>query len=412
MENGTYYTQTSGEALPPGTILFQRYRIEKVLGQGGFGITYVASDFQTQTLMAIKELFPSGYVTRGPDHRTLYPCSGKENSIAYLRHRFEQEAQVLMQLQGRDGVIRVTHFFSENNSVYYVMELLVGEDLSHRLNSKGVIPWSQFAPILLQVMAALEQIHNAGLIHRDISPDNIFLTNSGSVRLIDFGSVRAYQGSDHFTALIKHGFAPWEQYLTNGRQGPWTDIYSLCVTAYFALSGRKPPRATERRMQDAIIPLETLVPGIPPQVCRVLHKGMAVQMEDRFQNVSQLRAALMSCGPIGSATPMYPPGTLVCLSGTMAGRCWQLAPGGVLRIGRSPECDVVYPSNSPGISRNQCMVARASDGQLLVRDEGSSCGTMLFGQGQAMRLSPNIWQPLNGMHIRFGQQEEYAETGR
>ena len=205
MENRKTATHTAGEALPAGTILLGRYRIDGPLGQGGFGITYVAQDLQLHRPVAIKELFPSGYVSRDRNLRTVCTCPGKEESTAHLRMRFEQEAQILMKLQGLEGLVWVSHLFSENNTAYYVMELLVGEDLSHRLRTGGVMTWPQLMPILITLMNALEQIHNTGLIHRDISPDNIFLTRDGGVRLIDFGSVRAYQGSDHFTTLIKHG---------------------------------------------------------------------------------------------------------------------------------------------------------------------------------------------------------------
>lgn len=408
MEREKRSCATASDALLPGTILFGRYRIDRLLGQGGFGITYVAMDMQTHEAVAVKELFPSGFVTREPDRRTLCIYPGKEEAFSHLLLRFEQEAQTLMRLQGREGVIRVTHLFGENRSAYYVMELLVGEDLSHRLTGRGTMTWPQLAPILEQLMKALEQIHHVGLIHRDISPDNIFLTNDGSVRLIDFGSVRAYQGGDHFTALIKHGFAPWEQYLTNGNQGPWTDIYALCVTAYYALSGQNPPRATERRLKDTILPLENLAPGVPRHICRVLHKGMAVLAEDRYHSIAQLRDALFE----GVPTPGGGSGGVACLRGVMAGSIWQISPGSVLRIGRSPDCHVIYPPNTAGISRHQCVFFRSPDGQLLVRDEGSSFGTQLVGNGRATRLSPNVWYRVGDCHIHFGQQEEYAQVSR
>lgn len=400
-------SQTSGESLLPGTVLLGRYRIERLLGQGGFGITYVATDLPYNSAVAIKELFPAGFVGREPDRRTLCIYPGREDAFAHLLMRFEQEAQTLMKLQGRKGVLRVSHLFSENKSAYYVMELLEGEDLSHRLAHQGAMTWSQLEPILTQLMSALEQIHQVGLIHRDISPDNIFLTRDGSVRLIDFGSVRAYQGSDHFTALLKHGFAPWEQYLTSGSQGPWTDIYALCVTAYYALTGQKPPAATERRLKDSLVPLSTLAPAVPRQICQVLTKGMAVLQEDRYQSIPQLRSALS-----GQNAELPRSGTLVCLRGVMAGNSWQIPPGASLVIGRNPDCHVVYPSDTPGVSRYQCVIGRSTNGQLMVRDEGSSCGTRLVSTGSAMNLPPKVWRPLGGMHIRFGQQEEYAEVGR
>ena len=409
MENRKTVTHTAGEALPAGTILLGRYRIDRLLGQGGFGITYVAQDLQLQRPVAVKELFPSGYVSRDRNLRTVCTCPGKEESTAHLRMRFEQEAQILMKLQGLEGLVWVSHLFSENNTAYYVMELLVGEDLSHRLRTGGVMTWPQLMPILITLMNALEQIHNTGLIHRDISPDNIFLTRDGGIRLIDFGSVRAYQGSDHFTTLIKHGFAPWEQYLTKGRQGPWTDVFSLCATAYFSLTGKCPPRATERRMNDTLIPLERLCPNVPGNVCQAIRKGLAVEVENRFQSIPQLRSALL----FSSGIPTPPAsGTLVCLRGIMAGKSWLLPPGASLRIGRSPDCNIVYPSSAAGISRYHCTISRSPAGILMVRDDGSSCGTRLAGKGQAMSIPPQQWCRVNGLHVCFGGQEEFAEAGR
>ena len=409
MENRKTATHTAGEALPAGTILLGRYRIDGPLGQGGFGITYVAQDLQLHRPVAIKELFPSGYVSRDRNLRTVCVYPGKEDSMAHLRMRFEQEAQILVKLQGLEGLVWVSHLFGKNNTAYYVMELLVGEDLSHRLRTGGLMTWPQLMPILGTLMNALEQIHNAGLIHRDISPDNIFLTKDGGVRLIDFGSVRAYQGSDHFTTLIKHGFAPWEQYLTKGNQGPWTDVFSLSATAYFSLTGKCPPKAPERRMNDTLIPLERLCPNVPANVCQAIRKGLAVEIENRFQSIRQLRNALMSA-PAAASSPA--PGMLVCLRGIMAGKSWMLPPGATLRIGRNPDCNIVYPGGTAGISRYHCTIGRAPDGSLMVRDDGSSCGTQLVGNGQAVPLPPQKWYRVNGLHVCFGGQEEFAETGR
>ena len=208
MEYKQTLTHTGGEALPAGTILLGRYRIDGLLGQGGFGITYVALDLQLQRPVALKELFPSGYVSRGSDLQTVCVCPGKEESAAHLRMRFEQEAQILMKLQGLEGLVWVSHLFSQNNTAYYVMELLVGEDLSQRLRTGGVMTWPQLMPILGTLMNALEKIHGAGLIHRDISPDNIFLTRDGGVRLINLVPARPYQGSAPFTTLTTPASAP------------------------------------------------------------------------------------------------------------------------------------------------------------------------------------------------------------
>lgn len=392
-----------GEALTPGTILLGRYRINALLGQGGFGITYVADDLLTQSPVAVKELFPSGYVSRNSDGSTLSVLPGMEDAVAHLKKSFEDEARTLMLLQGRRGILQVTHLFSTNNTAYYVMELLIGEDLFHYLRAKGTMTWAQFSHIFHALLNALEEIHKAGLIHRDVTPDNIFLTREGEVRLIDFGSVRSYQGSDHFTALIKHSFAPWEQYLTKGNQGPWTDIYALCVTAYYSLSGKCPPRATERRMEDTITPIGALCPGLPEQVCRVLHKGMAVMVEDRYSSVSQLRAALD--GPQTAGVRR-----LFCMKGVMAGRSWDIPPETALRVGRSGDCEIPYPIGTAGVSRHHCTFFRSREGILMVRDDGSSWGTCLAGKGGTMALPAGKWYVLGENHVCFGGQEEYAEA--
>lgn len=405
MMDGMKNTQEGGSALPAGTILRNRYRIEKPLGQGGFGITYRALDMKSHVRVAIKELFPSRNVERGADFRTVLVHRGEEDRFAVMRDRFEQEAKTLIQLQSQEGVVRLMHMFGENNTAYYVMELLEGEDLSKRLKREGTLSWEQMAAVLKPVLNALDQIHAVGLIHRDITPDNIFLTESGA-RLIDFGSVRAYQDGTHFTALVKQNFAPWEQFLSHGNQGPWTDIYSLSVTAYYALSGQLPPPAPDRRLNDKLIPLENLCPGLPRSACDAIRQGMAVSPEKRFQNVKQMRSALFQSGTGMTAEPHA--GGVLCLRGRFAGKRWNLTPGSALRIGRNRDCDVAYPADFHGVSRAQCTIFRTAEGRYLIRDEGSSYGTRLQAMGKSVKLEPGKWYFADGAHVLFGAQEEYV----
>lgn len=394
--------QHNSAVLPAGTMLRSRYRVERLLGKGGFGITYSALDMTTQTRVAVKELFPSHSVHRGENRRTVLTHHGQEDNFAHMCKSFEQEAQTLIQLQSQEGIVRLMHLFSENGTVYYVMELLDGEDLNHRLKRCGTMSWEQLTPILKTLLKALQQIHSVGLIHRDISPDNIFLTSNGA-RLIDFGSVRAYQQNDHFTALIKHSFAPWEQYLTDGNQGPWTDVYALCVTAYYALSGHLPPPATERRVNDTLKPLESLCPTLPRDVCCAIQKGMAVQLGDRYQSMEQLYQALFHTALQNTGNLAY----VQCLRGGFVGSTWKLSPGTLLRIGRNPECEIRYPPERKDVSRTQCSVCCTADGRLLVRDEGSSNGTRFHSMGRMLTMEPRIWYSADGLHVFFGKQEEY-----
>ena len=254
--------------------------------------------------MAVKELFPKQDVRREGDGKTVAVLRGQEAYFAQISQRFSQEATLLLKLQENRSVVRVYHLFSENKTVYYVMEYLDGLDLNAWLQQHGPMPWAKLSGIIAAVLDALEALHTVGLIHRDLSPDNIFLTRDGTVRLIDFGSVRAYEDSSHFTVFVKKSFAPWEQYQTNSAQGPWTDIYSLCVTMYFALSGKLPPMASERRLQDEAVPIRALCPELPQQVADAITCGMAVRAEARCQSAAQLRRLLFQPS-VPAASPPY-----------------------------------------------------------------------------------------------------------
>ena len=407
MNNVKSYESSTASSLCAGTMLRGRYQVEKTLGQGGFGITYCALDLKTNTRVAVKELFPARNVMRSEDRKTVLVQQNQDSTFHHLRESFEKEAKVLIELQNLEGIVRLMHVFSENNTVYYVMELLEGEPLIQRLKREGAMRWDQFAPILDTIMKALDRIHGVGLIHRDVSPDNIFLTKAGA-RLIDFGSVRNYQAETPLTAMVKRNFAPWEQFLSNGHQGPWTDIYALSVTAYYSLCGQLPPPATERRMKDNLIPLEYLCPNLPKDVYTAMHGGMAILPERRFQNVQQFRHALNQDAATVTATASK--SSLVCLRGNFAGRSWHIKPDSAFRIGRQPDCDICYPANYPGVSRLQCTIYHTKEGKHIIRDERSSYGTRLASTGKNVQLDPFVWYAADGAHILFGAHEEYLLT--
>lgn len=227
--------------LPVGFLLHGRYWIGEVLGQGGFGITYAAWDVKQKRRVAIKELFPANDVKRAADRHSIVVADCQKSYFSGIYRCFEQEARTLINLQKLDGVVSLYHVFGENNTAYYAMEYLDGVTLRDFLTKNGPMSWDALAPMMRVLLNALGELHSQGIIHRDISPDNIFLTRDGYVRLIDFGSARTYRGNNHFTVYLKQCFAPWEQYLVDGKQGPWTDIYSISVTMYYALSGVLPP---------------------------------------------------------------------------------------------------------------------------------------------------------------------------
>ena len=318
-------------ALPLGLVLHQRYRLGDVLGRGGFGITYAAWDLCQNLPVAIKELFPKQDVRREGDGKTVAVLRGQEAYFAQISQRFSQEATLLLKLQENRSVVRVYRLFSENNTVYYVMEYLDGLDLNAWLQQHGPMPWARLSGIIAAVLDALEALHTVGLIHRDLSPDNIFLTRDGTVRLIDFGSVRAYEDSSHFTVFVKKSFAPWEQYQTNSAQGPWTDIYSLCVTMYFALSGKLPPMASERRAPGSGRAHPGTVPGASPACGRRHHLRHGCAGRGTLpERGAAAPAALSSRPPQRQAHRTLPsalPQGAICRQ-TLAADAWKALPGG------------------------------------------------------------------------------------
>jgi len=367
-----------------------------VLGRGGFGITYAAWDAKENQRVAVKELYPNMDVIRGSDQCSVLVKNGQEQYFSHVYRSFENEARTLMELQ-EDGVIRLYHLFNEYHTIYYVMEYLDGQDMRNVLKQNGPMSWSALAPILKTLLDALNRLHERGLIHRDISPDNIFITRTGKARLIDFGSVRTYQGNNNFTTFMKQNFAPLEQYKSHGRQGPWTDIYALCVTAYYALSGKIPPIAPERRLNDTTIPIGQLCPQLPHHVAAGLQKGMCVTIEGRCQSARELADMIFP-----GENAVTGSRTLYCCAGVKNGQSWRLQPGTCLTLGRKG-CSILYPSDAKEVSRAQCTIFMDNTGRVMVRDDGSSYGTFCAG----MRLEPGTWYLFQPGYVLSFAYEQY-----
>ena len=280
-------------ALPILTVLNRRYMLGNVLGNGGFGITYSAWDRKEKRRVAVKEFFPRKMAGRSTDRLTLIPVQGDESNFSLLEDRFRKEAMLLRQMVGMSNIIQVYDLFSANGTAYYAMEYLDGCDLNHYLKKNGPLSWEFLSPRLAEVLRTLDVLHRSNLIHRDISPDNLFLTRDGKLHLIDFGSVRTYQGNGNMTVMAKDRFTPFEQYQTNGKQGPWTDIYSMGVTIYQLLSGRLPPKAMEI-INDKVqpIPLHTLRPDLPEHIVQAVEKAMKPLPSQRYQSVGEFLLAL------------------------------------------------------------------------------------------------------------------------
>ena len=281
--------------LRPGTVLDGRYLVGGCLGQGGFGITYAGRNLRLDMRIAIKEYYPNGYANRSnrvSNDITII----NESNLSFIKQgiqRFLSEARVLARFDAEPGIVSVRDFFEANQTAYIIMEYLEGTNLAHVLKER-LFSADEIFQLMDPMMQTLEHIHAANIIHRDISPDNLMLLSDGTLKLMDFGSARLVDYSDprSLSVVLKAGYAPEEQYRSRGKQGPWTDIYSLCATIYKCITGITPDDALERGYQDLIQwPSELNIPITQVQEA-VLKKGMAFRQENRFQSIAELRNAL------------------------------------------------------------------------------------------------------------------------
>ena len=275
--------------LRKGTRLIGRYTIECVLGQGGFGITYLGIDELHEKKVAIKEFFPQGIVTRNIEYRDTVTVTfvGEKDNYEKGKERFLKEARTMAKFSKDEGIVKALDFFEINNTAYIVMEYLEGITLKQYLRENQRIAPEDLIELLVPLIESLDEIHSQGMIHRDISPDNIMVLPDGRIKLMDFGAARDYTefGEKSLSIVLKPGYAPPEQYQTHGVQGPWTDIYALCATMYKCITGENPPDAIERVMDDSLKKISEFGIVIPPQEEAAIIKGMSVSAQDRYQNV-------------------------------------------------------------------------------------------------------------------------------
>ncbi|MEN6417461.1 MAG: protein kinase [Clostridiaceae bacterium] len=295
-----------------GSILAGTYLIGCVLGQGGFGITYIGLDLNLNLKVAIKEFYPEGCVTRdGRTHTSVVPLPGEKKAFFEKgREKFVSEAQILARFTDEPSIVGVRGFFHENGTAYIVMNFVEGETLKARaLRNGGRLPSAEVLELMKPLCASLSRVHEAGLLHRDISPDNIIVKKNGMPVLLDFGAARqiSMTGEHSNTINVKHGFAPEEQYRTHGEQGPWTDVYALCATIYRLTTGVTPPQALDRLTSDVPITLPNRLGAdfTPAQEAAVMH-GLAVRSKDRISSMDQLLGEL-SRTAVKPSKPPKPP---------------------------------------------------------------------------------------------------------
>ena len=294
-----YRNHTRAESsvqLSPRTPLKERYVLGRVLGQGGFGITYLAYDLESKRKVAIKEYFPLEIATRAKDMSVTPLSSKNRHDLKYGLGKFVEEAEALARFKDHPGVVSMLDFFYGNGTGYIVTAYIEGQTLKEYLLKRGGrIPYPAALKILNFVMNALGDLHSVGILHRDISPDNIFLEVNGGVKILDFGATRHAMGeqSRSLSIVLKPSYTPVEQYHSRGSQGPWTDVYSVAATLYRCITGQLPPEAVDRIDLDDLIPPSRLGVSLPSDAERSLLRGLAIRAEDRYQTINAFQRDLV-----------------------------------------------------------------------------------------------------------------------
>lgn len=283
--------------ISPGSVLAGRYLVGRVLGFGGFGITYIGFDYVLQQKVAVKEYLPSEFATRMPLQQEITVYSGeREEQFRAGLAKIIDEAKRLAQFKQEPGVVHVFDCFEENNTAYIIMEYLDGESLKAKLEREGKMGVEEAKPIILAILSALKKVHAVGIIHRDIAPDNIYILKNEEVKLLDFGAARyaTTQHSKSLSVIIKPGYAPEEQYRSRSDQGPWTDIYALAATFYKMLTGITPEDAMERSVKDQVAEPSKLGVVIDKSLENSIMNAMNVKIEGRTQSAEAFEADILA----------------------------------------------------------------------------------------------------------------------
>ena len=392
-------------ALSPGTLVHNRYRIEKVLGEGGFGVTYKVRDNKENRISALKEYFPMEIAYRKPGTMTVIPTVGSESTYRRFQKDFINEAQLIYNFRNHPNIVSVYHLFEENNTAYYAMEYIEGSDLSNILAGKGSrMRWDELRPIVAQVITALRQAHKKGVIHCDISPDNIYVMRSGQVKLIDFGAAKRTMNTQASVVLLKRSYAPLEQMSANGKIGPWTDIFALSVTIFQAVTGKLPPPASDRIQCDNTV--WPTAQGFREPFRgweEALRRGMALHYDHRFQTVEDFWQALSGGQKVtDSHITLTQPVALVGTQGKYTGSRLTIREECMVGVDTG-RCQITYPIGTPGVSRIHLRIW-PQNGKLMVMDMGSRYGTWLSGQKMVIGLAYAVDA---GATLFFGDNQEF-----
>jgi serine/threonine protein kinase len=293
--------------LPPGHRVLE-YRVEKALGGGGFGITYLAHDVNLNLPIALKEYFPGDLAVRGPDQSVSMRMADAQEQFTWGLERFIEEARALASFR-HPNIVRVLRYFRENGTAYIVMEYESGDPLKRWLARQTSFDQKALLRIVYPLLDGLEAVHTTGFLHRDIKPDNIYVRADGTPVLLDFGAARRVAEGSDMTNVVSPGFAPFEQYHSRGNQGPWTDLYSLGAVMYWMTTGAKPMESASRVKHDAMPSAAATADalGYGEHILRAIDWAMAPDESRRPQTVAEFRRALLAAED--SPTAVMAPGT-------------------------------------------------------------------------------------------------------
>lgn len=289
--------------LSPGIILEagkeNAYLLGAALGQGGFGITYVALEKSVNRRVAVKEYFPVQCCQRVENGQVI-PKPGMDSVFQGGRKSFLEEARMLSRQKDISSVVEVMDYFEKNGTAYLVMEFLDGTTLQQKIIKEGAMQPEKLLDKLPKLLTDMEKLHHSGIIHRDISPDNVMWMPDDTLKLLDFGCARSMEDGKSMTVQLKHGFAPVEQYMTRG-QGPWTDVYALSATVYYCLTGKVPPMAPERLENDKILTPSALGVQMSAEQENTLMWGLTVQPKARPVSMEVFRARMFDTLKAGNS---------------------------------------------------------------------------------------------------------------
>ncbi len=389
---GYTHEERSDRALPLFSLLADRYLIGKVIGAGGFGITYKGLDIQTNTVCAVKEYIPMNVALRPRGSCNVMPADASQKSyFLHGQERFTEEAVMLRRLSHISEIVNITDQFSENGTSYFVMEYLDGQNLKQyyrEQRGKGkMIPYEFCRRIMIGIGNALNELHTScKIFHRDISPENIFITSDGGVKLIDFGNAKhcTKEESQNISVVLKPGFAPPEQYSSKGVQGPWTDIYSLACTFYLIAGGEAVPSAPDRLSGVGYKPLYELNSLVTRQVSDAIDRALQLNYKQRTKNISDLIRVFGAVAQSASAAPAPKPSYsenktpyLKVISGDCSGSIWALPYDTEISVGRiGGKCQAAV-SKKAQVSGTHCMLKYSRQyGGFLIKDVSTN-GTFI-----------------------------------